>query len=132
MAKIHRKLLSTFNAMKQRCYNPNHSNYKNYGARGIKICEEWLNNRQSFYEWSYNNGFNPNLGAFECTIDRIDINGNYEPSNCRWVSMLQQQHNRRNNKNVTINGITKTKAEWAKEFNVTRGGFDYKLKHNLI
>ncbi len=136
MAKIKdavdKKLITTFNTMKQRCYNPNHSNYKNYGGRGIKICDEWLKDKQKFYRWAYKNEFDPNLGSFGCTIDRINVNGNYEPSNCRWISMMEQQQNRRNNKKVTIKGETKTKAEWAREFNITREGFNYRLKHGLV
>lgn len=76
-------------AMKQRCYNPNHRAYKYYGARGIKVCDEWKNGSKVFIEWALEKGYRENL-----TIDRIDVDGNYEPSNCRWVTQAEQNKNR--------------------------------------
>ena len=98
--------------MKIRCYNKNSKNYKNYGGRGIIICEECLK-YETFYEWAKNNGYKENL-----TIDRIDVNGNYEPQNCRWATLKEQANNKRNNLFFTINGITKTQAQWCKEYNI--------------
>lgn len=88
-------------AMKARCYNPKHTSYKNYGGRGIRICDEWRNDFSSFYEWAIHNGYRKDL-----TIDRIDNNGNYEPSNCRWVSRIVQQNNRRNTRKERFFGVT--------------------------
>lgn len=122
-----RRLTVIFNNMKQRCYNPCNSSYKNYGGRGIKICEEWLNEHKTFYDWAINNGYNNSL-----TLDRIDSNGNYEPFNCRWVSMEVQQNNRRNNHKITLNGETKNVSQWSKQYGVTRDGFLYKYNHNLL
>lgn len=96
-----------YNHMKDRCYNKNNKDYKDYGGRGITICKEWLDDFMTFYDWSTSNGYNDTL-----TIDRIDVNGNYEPNNCRWVDMKQQSRNRRSNRLFTINGETRCLMEW--------------------
>lgn len=99
--------------MKARCYNPNCKAYKNYGGRGIRICDEWLEDFMNFYNWAIENGYQDDL-----TIDRIDNNGNYEPSNCRWITDYEQRFNKRNNKLLTIERETKTITEWAKLYNL--------------
>lgn len=120
--KTHTRLFNIWDAMKKRCYNKNVNNYKDYGGRGIKICDEWLHDFQAFYDWSISNGYDDNL-----TIDRIDVNGNYEPNNCRWLTHKQQQRNKRNNKNYTINGVTHCLSEWCNIHNT-----NYKLVWDRI
>lgn len=94
--------------IKSRCINENNQAYCKYGGRGITICEEWLNDFMSFYNWSMENGYNDSL-----SIDRIDNDGNYEPDNCRWATSKEQCNNRSSNHLIEINGITKTVAQWS-------------------
>lgn len=101
------RLYSIFMEMKRRCYNKNCRSYKHYGARGITICNEWLENPQQFRDWAFAHGYQDHL-----SIDRIDVNGIYEPNNCRWVSSKEQANNRRSNLKITFNGKTMTAAEW--------------------
>lgn len=93
--KLKTRLHGIWTGMKARCYNPNRETYKNYGGRGITVCDEWKNSFQAFYDWAMANGYDPNAKRGECTLDRIDNNGNYEPSNCRWVTMKEQNSNKR-------------------------------------
>lgn len=99
------RLYRIYSAMCQRCYNPDNTAYKHYGARGIKICDEWLNRengRIKFFEWAKQNGYSDDL-----SIDRIDVNGNYTPDNCRWAGRSEQGLNKRNAGTETgITGVT--------------------------
>lgn len=99
--------------MKNRCYCKDNKRYIRYGGRGISICNEWKNDFLSFYNWAITNGYNDNL-----TIDRIDVNGNYEPDNCRWTTQKQQARNTRRNHYLTYNNETLTVAEWAEKLNI--------------
>ena len=109
----HTKLHDTWLGIKQRCLNPNNKSYINYGGRGITVCKEWSESYENFRDWSLNNGYADNL-----SIDRIDVNGNYEPSNCRWANAKQQANNRRSNLEITYNSETKTLMQWAEVFNL--------------
>jgi hypothetical protein len=104
LTKTKSRLYNIWRGMKKRCYLVSDKDYTLYGGRGIVICDEWKNNYDAFAEWSINNGYNETL-----TIDRINTNGIYEPSNCRWVDMKTQERNRRNNLYITE---TKNLSEW--------------------
>jgi len=107
------RLYGIYNGIKKRCYNKKEKNYTKYGARGIVVCDEWLDDFMNFYSWSMANGYKDNL-----TIDRIDVNGNYEPNNCRWTTQKTQQNNRRDNHLITYNGKTQTLSQWASELKI--------------
>lgn len=99
--------------MNSRCYRKNCIAYKNYGARGITICEEWKSNFDNFYNWAINNGYSENL-----SIDRIDNNKGYSPENCRWTTKKVQANNQRSNCLITYNGKTQTMKQWADELGI--------------
>ena len=109
----HTRLHNKWLKIKERCYNQNSRCYKNYGGRGIKICDEWKNNFMNFYNWAMENGYQEGL-----TIDRINVNGNYEPSNCRFITQKEQQNNRRNNVYITYKNEVKTLSQWADYYNI--------------
>lgn len=108
MIKRTERLSRIYSMMKQRCYNSKMTNFKYYGARGIAVCDEWRNDSQSFYEWAILNGYKEEL-----TLDRIDNSGNYEPSNCRWVTAKEQSNHRSNNIILSFNGENHTISEWS-------------------
>ncbi|HET8689587.1 MAG TPA: hypothetical protein VFM18_23500 [Methanosarcina sp.] len=102
IAKKGSHLHTCYASMKQRCYYANGSNYKYYGGRGITICDEWLSDKNAFFQWSLQNGYQAGL-----SLDRINSDGNYEPSNCRWVHIdIQKQNKRvRHNSNSGYTGV---------------------------
>ena len=108
------RLHSIWQNMKARCYRESAREYENYGGRGITICDEWRNDYKAFHDWAVENGYADNL-----TIDRKNVNGNYEPSNCRWITNEEQQRNKRNNSIYEFNGQSKNLTDWSKEFGVS-------------
>ena len=108
--------------MKHRCYNPKDVHYKNWGARGIRICAEWLENYNNFRDWALANGYEDNL-----SINRIDNDGNYCPENCEWVTLQEQNKNTSKTVHITIDGITKCKKDWSIEL-----GYNYSPSTKII
>jgi len=100
-------LYKRWKAMRKRCANPNNADYPHYGGRGIRVCDEWQDYR-AFKEWALSHGYSDDL-----SIDRIDVDGNYEPNNCRFISMKEQCNNRSSNICVTYKGKNYTIAELA-------------------
>ena len=98
------RLYNVWISVKDRCYNTNCKDYKCYGGNGITVCDEWRNDFQAFHDWAMANGYDENAPRGACTLDRIDVDGNYCPENCRWVDMKTQANNRRKNKTVQNKG----------------------------
>jgi hypothetical protein len=95
--------------MTQRCENPNVERYRSYGGRGICVCKEWRKNPVEFITWAKSHGYSEGL-----SIDRIDVNGNYEPKNCRWIAKKEQAKNKTTNRLITINGEQHCISDWAR------------------
>ena len=110
--------------MKTRCNNANDDRYGDYGGRGINVCKEWQESFEVFCKWALKNGYAENL-----TLDRINVNGNYEPSNCRWITMFDQMGNMRKNVYITYKGETKHLSEWCRILNVKHSTIAYRLKN---
>lgn len=116
------KIYGVWSSMKGRCFCESNKSYKNYGGRGITVCDEWME-FQGFYEWSLTSGYSEGL-----TIERIDVNGDYCPENCKWATRLEQAHNKRNNKFIEYNGEKKCYSEWAHELGGTDGLVSQRIK----
>lgn len=130
--KYPKRLIRILQGMKARCLSPKHQNYHNYGGRGITICQEWLHDSSKFYDWAMANGYNSEAKYGECTIDRIDKNGNYSPENCRWVTLKEQCGNLRKNTQLTLNGETHCISEWARILNIPKSSLQHKIKTGKI
>lgn len=123
--KSNTRLYNIWKNMKHRCNNPNNNKHKFYYDKGIKVCNEWLNDFMSFYNWAINNGYQDNL-----TIDRINNDGNYEPNNCRWATVTEQNNNQSTNIKIKYNNNIYTMKQFCKKYNLKRETLDYRLKNN--
>ena len=115
------RLYYVWNDIKSRCNNPKDISYKNYGALGISVCDEWAHDYLKFKNWAMANGYDPTAERGQCTIDRVDVHGNYEPSNCRWISAKEQASNKRNTCYITYGGKTLSARAWADITGIPRG-----------
>lgn len=118
--KCHTRLYNIYCGIIQRCENKNSEYYYRYGQRGIKMCEEWRNDFELFYNWAINNGYKESL-----SIDRINNNKDYCPDNCRWATRVEQANNTSRSHFIEFNGEKKTIAEWEKETGIT--GLSYRI-----
>ena len=118
------RLYRIWSDMKDRCTNPNNTKYSCYGGRGIAVCDNW-HEFSAFKNWALSNGYDDNL-----TLDRIDTDGNYEPSNCRFLTIQRQQYNKRTNHLITYNGKTQTLTEWADERGIKRNTLDARINRS--
>lgn len=115
------RLYKTWLNMKRRCNNSRCHEYANYGGRGISICNEWNFDFINFKSWAVNNGYDDDL-----TIERVDVNGNYCPENCKWIPMPDQLKNKRTTMYLTLNGVKKHASEWSRNFNLSKGVISYR------
>lgn len=127
MARKDEKLYGVWLGIKHRCNIPTATGYANYGGRGIKVCKEWDESYEVFKEWAISNGYTNGL-----TIDRIDTNGNYEPSNCRWVDKICQANNTRRNVCIEWNGEKCTISQWSRKLGIPEKKLWSRLRlHNM-
>ena len=122
MNKSETRLYHIWNGMRGRCLHRSYPNYKNYGAKGITICDSW-GNFEKFKEWALNNGYSEAL-----TLDRINNKKGYNPNNCRWVSIKTQENNRANNRNLFYNGLNMTVSEWSEYLGINTQTLFTRLK----
>lgn len=129
------RLYRVWSSMKSRCYNSQNSNYPNYGGRGISVCEEWIDDFGNFYKWAIDAGYDYDAEFGVCTLDRIDVDGNYSPENCRWVDIITQANNKRpkeewkrKGKRYEFNGETYTLSELCNIFNTSVPALMYRMK----
>ena len=118
-----KRLYSIWRNMLSRCYNPRSEHYKYYGGKGVSVCSEWKESFQAFYEWAISHGYKSSL-----TLNREDTNGNYAPSNCKWVDSYERNNNTSKNNYITHNGETKTAAEWARQYGIHRCVFNNRIR----
>jgi hypothetical protein len=118
----HSRIYNIWISMRSRCNYVGDVAYKNYGGRGIKVCQEWNNDFQAFYDWAMLHGYTDKL-----TVDRVDPNDDYCPQNCRWSTMKEQQNNRRNNRRIVYKNKPYTVSQLAEKLNLSRNALVWRL-----
>lgn len=124
------RLYHVWHGMIQRCNNSEHKEFCNYGGRGITVCREWQGEKgfEAFEKWANENGFDENAERSVCTLDRVNVNGNYEPNNCRWVDMKAQSNNKRTNFLIEFNREKHTLSEWSRITGISRYAIKRRIK----
>lgn len=117
------RLYDTWLNMKRRCYSQTNKRFHQYGGRGIIVCDEWKDDYLSFREWAINSGYEDDL-----TIDRINVNGNYEPSNCQWATSREQANNTTRNKVIEYKGNSMTMSQWASKLGMSYGTINHRVQ----
>lgn len=117
----HTRIDAVYKSMKSRCYNPHDRRYKNYGGRGIKMCSTWLEDKSTFFKWAIEQGYDDSLPRGIQTLDRTNVNEDYSPNNCRFISIKEQENNRTNNRIITYKGESHTISEWAEITGIKAG-----------
>ena len=120
------KLYKIWAGIKQRCFNSKHKNNNRYKGRGITMCDEWKNNFTSFYNWAISNGYKKGL-----TVERINNDGNYEPSNCKWATRSEQANNTSRNHFIFFNGEKHTISQWSKKLGISYSALAERIRKNL-
>lgn len=116
------RLYKIWQGMKKRCLDPNSHAYKDYGGRGISVCQEWVDSFEAFFDWAIDSGYMEDL-----TIERKDNDGDYTPENCKWAGVFEQANNKRSNVYLTSDGKTQTLKQWADEL-----GMNYSTMHSRL
>ena len=119
------RLYRVWKGMKSRCYNSHHRSYPKYGGRGLRVCDDY----EAFRLWAYENGYDENAEYQQCTIDRIDVDGDYSPQNCRWADSFTQANNTNKVLLITFKGETKTVTEWANKTGIPRATLYARVKN---
>lgn len=125
----YRRLYGVWHGIKDRCYNQNTPAYKYYGERGISVCGEWKDDYEAFKQWALSSGYDVNADFQECTLDRIDPNGDYCPDNCRWIDCVEQQNNRRSNVVFDTESGPLTQTQYADKIGISDALLLYRKKH---
>ena len=120
-----KKIYRVWCAMKERCNNPHNKRYKNYGSRGISVCDSWSKSFMCFDKWAKGAGYKEGL-----TLDRINNDGNYCPENCRWITRREQNRNYSRNHKITYNGETLCISDMADKYGVNRATVLFRIKQN--
>lgn len=121
------RLYAVWNNMRERCRNPKNREYHRYGGRGIDVCDVWLNDFQAFYDWAMENGYDETAPRGQCTIDRIDNDGNYCPENCRWTTAKVQANNTRRTRFIELDGEKHSVTEWARRLGINQSTLNMRI-----